>query len=91
MANIDDGSHERKELNGIMYHGTAKTARTSEARGRSAVFAHIRSSLSLNNGLDAFKDPMSYITTALLFLINVGFASIPVYLPTILQGMGYTR
>lgn len=46
---------------------------------------------NLRNGLDALRDPISYINAVLLFIINVGFASIPVYLPTILSHMGYTR
>ena len=51
----------------------------------------IRSRLDVSNGLDAFKDPLSYVNAGLLFTVNVGYSSIPVYLPTILEGMGYTR
>lgn len=34
------------------------------------------------------QDPLSYLMAILLFLINTGFSSIPVYLPTILADMG---
>lgn len=37
----------------------------------------------------AFKDPMSYIAASLLFIINVGYSSIPVYTPTLVAEMGY--
>lgn len=50
----------------------------------------IKTHFNFKNGADALKDPVSYINAALLFIVNNGFASIPVYLPTILSQMGYT-
>ncbi|KAK7543245.1 major facilitator superfamily domain-containing protein [Phyllosticta citricarpa] len=35
-------------------------------------------------------DPKCYLTAAMLFLSNVAFSSIPVFLPTILHGMGHS-
>lgn len=56
-----------------------------------SIMNYLRYSLNFRNGAAAFKDPLSYMNAALLFIINVGFSSIPVYLPTILEGMGYER
>lgn len=50
----------------------------------------IKSRLDLSNFSSALRDPMSYISASLLFIVNVSYSSIPVYLPTILTGMGYT-
>ncbi|KAL3467905.1 major facilitator superfamily domain-containing protein [Aspergillus heterothallicus] len=36
------------------------------------------------------SDPKSYITAFMFFSCNVAFSSMPVFLPTILQDMGYT-
>ncbi|KAL4909319.1 hypothetical protein BDW74DRAFT_80136 [Aspergillus multicolor] len=38
----------------------------------------------------ALFDPKSYITACMFFSCNVAFGSMPVFLPTILQDMGYT-
>ncbi|RDW78654.1 putative MFS transporter [Aspergillus mulundensis] len=38
----------------------------------------------------ALSDPKSYITAFMFFSCNVAFSSMPVFLPTILQDMGYT-
>ncbi|KAL5337726.1 major facilitator superfamily domain-containing protein [Aspergillus crustosus] len=38
----------------------------------------------------ALADPKSYITAFMFFSCNVAFSSMPVFLPTILQDMGYT-
>jgi MFS family permease len=50
----------------------------------------IKTQFNFKNGADAFRDPVSYINAVLLFIVNNGFASIPVFLPTILSQMGYT-
>ncbi|PWN33184.1 MFS general substrate transporter [Meira miltonrushii] len=50
----------------------------------------LNTQFNFKNGADALKDPVSYINAVLLFIVNNGFASIPVYLPTILSQMGYT-
>ncbi|KAK4494609.1 hypothetical protein PRZ48_013965 [Zasmidium cellare] len=36
-------------------------------------------------------DPKSYLTAGMFFCCNVAFSSMPVFLPTILNSMGYTR
>lgn len=51
----------------------------------------IASHFDMRNGLEALRDPISYLNAAMLFLINVGFSAVPVYLPQILNDMGYTR
>lgn len=35
-------------------------------------------------------DPKSYFTAAMFFCCNVAFSSLPVFLPTIIKGMGYS-
>ena len=44
-------------------------------------FAHLR---------DALLDPKCYLTAAMFFCCNVAFSSLPVFLPTIIEEMGYT-
>ncbi|KAF8459576.1 major facilitator superfamily domain-containing protein [Terfezia claveryi] len=39
----------------------------------------------------ALGDAKSWVTALMFFSCNVGFSSLPVYLPTILNDMGYTR
>lgn len=36
-------------------------------------------------------DPKAYITAGMFFCVNVGFGSVPVFLPVILQDAGYSR
>ncbi|SPO19758.1 related to nicotinamide mononucleotide permease [Ustilago trichophora] len=49
----------------------------------------IKEQVSWNKAASAFADPMSYITAALFFIINVGYSSVPVYVPTLIAEMGY--
>ncbi|RMZ83300.1 hypothetical protein DV738_g1359, partial [Chaetothyriales sp. CBS 135597] len=42
----------------------------------------------LSEVLDAFKDPKSYIPALMYFSINVSFASLPLFVPTIISQMG---
>ena len=37
------------------------------------------------------RDPKCYLTAGMLFCCNVAFSSMPVFLPTIVNGMGYSR
>lgn len=62
----------------------------ADGSGGGAVRSFLRSRLNFSNAMAALTDPINYLTSALLFIINVGYAAIPVYLPAILQGMGYT-
>lgn len=39
---------------------------------------------------DALVDPKCYLTAAMFFCCNVAFSSLPVFLPTIIEEMGYT-
>jgi len=49
----------------------------------------IKESISWSKAAAAFTDPMSYITAILFFIINVGYSSVPVYVPTLIAEMGY--
>ena len=40
---------------------------------------------------DTLKDPKSYLTAGMFFACNVAFSSMPVFLPTILSHMGFSR
>lgn len=47
-------------------------------------------SVSLKNVWQTFLDPKPWITALMYFSCNVSFASLPVFLPTILDEMGFT-
>ena len=49
----------------------------------------IKEQVSWSKAASAFADPMSYITATLFFIINVGYSSVPVYVPTLISEMGY--
>jgi hypothetical protein len=86
--------HERKVAEARLYRATIDVG-TSERHwedvGGNRIVAFLKSKLDFANFMSALKDPLSYVNASLLFIVNVGYSSIPVYLPTILQGMGYTR
>ncbi|KAK0617239.1 major facilitator superfamily domain-containing protein [Immersiella caudata] len=46
--------------------------------------------LSLSEALAAFRSPQTWIQPLMYFSCNVSFASLPVFLPAILAGMGYS-
>ncbi|KAJ2904464.1 MFS general substrate transporter [Zalerion maritima] len=41
-------------------------------------------------GLAALRDPGPWLTAAMLFLANMAYSSLPVFLPTVLTDMGYS-
>lgn len=41
--------------------------------------------------LNTLKDPKSYLTAGMFFCCNVAFSSMPVFLPSIVKGMGFSR
>ncbi|KAK4574704.1 hypothetical protein LTR86_001545 [Recurvomyces mirabilis] len=41
--------------------------------------------------LRTLKDPKAYLTASMFFCVNVAFSSLPVFLPTIVHSMGYSR
>jgi hypothetical protein len=84
--------HERQIAEARLYRSSADqhTASVSCASSN-RVSQTIRSHFDLRGGADALRDPISYINAALLFIINVSFSAIPVYLPQILSQMGYTK
>lgn len=44
-----------------------------------------------NEVLKTLKDPKAYLTAGMFFCCNVAFSSMPVFLPTIINSMGFTR
>jgi MFS family permease len=46
--------------------------------------------LKKNEMLATLKDPKAYLTAFMFFFTNVAFASMPVFLPTIIREMGHT-
>lgn len=46
--------------------------------------------LNIKQALSAFGDYKNYLQAAIIFCLNTAFGSLPAYLPTILEGMGYT-
>ncbi len=43
-----------------------------------------------NEVANAIKDPKNYLTAGMFFCCNVAFSSMPVFLPSIINGMGYS-
>ncbi|KAK5165135.1 uncharacterized protein LTR77_009232 [Saxophila tyrrhenica] len=41
--------------------------------------------------LSTLRDPKSYLTAGMFFCCNVAFSSMPVFLPTIVNGMGFSK
>ncbi len=41
--------------------------------------------------LSTLRDPKSYLTAGIFFCCNVAFSSMPVFLPTIINGMGFSK
>ncbi|KAL2754476.1 hypothetical protein ACRALDRAFT_1019523, partial [Sodiomyces alcalophilus JCM 7366] len=48
-------------------------------------------SLETREILQILRDPLAWLTAAMLFLTNMAYASLPVFLPTILSEMGHSR
>jgi len=46
--------------------------------------------LNVKQAFAAFYDYKNYLQAMIIFCLNTAFGSLPAYLPTILQGMGYT-
>src|SRR5687767_8929728 len=46
--------------------------------------------LNLGQAFAAFYDYKNYLQAMIIFCLNTAFGSLPAYLPTILEGMGYT-
>lgn len=59
--------------------GQPATSRLTRAKQR----------INWSEAASAFTDPMSYITASLFFIINVGYSSVPVYVPTLVSEMGF--
>jgi MFS family permease len=65
----------------IQYAATGRATTTWTSR--------LREQISWKQAAAAFTDPLSYITAVLFFIINVGYSSVPVYVPTLIAEMGY--
>ncbi len=63
--------------------GAGSRLRTPSAAGD-------RRPLRSRDVLSVFLDPKAWITAAMLFLANMAYSSLPVFLPTMLREMGYT-
>ncbi|GAA5993303.1 hypothetical protein JCM10908_001421 [Rhodotorula pacifica] len=46
--------------------------------------------ISVAQILQAFKDPIAYLYAAIIFCVNMAFSSLPVFLPTLIEEMGFT-
>ena len=49
----------------------------------------VQQSINWSQAASAFYDPTSYTSAVLLFIINVGYSSVPVYVPTLVAEMGF--
>lgn len=61
----------------------------SEKAGRTGQQRH-KKKFQLSEVFRTLRDPKSYLTAAMFFCCNVAFSSMPVFLPTIIQSMGYS-
>ncbi|KAK0533143.1 hypothetical protein OC835_003110 [Tilletia horrida] len=78
--------------------GSADGAEDQAAEGKGALamsarekaVEEIKAKFNPRAGIEAFKEPLAYCAAALYFLLNCSYSSLPIYLPTILQGLGYS-
>ena len=63
----------------IAYHFVARNQRLDVDKNQG---------LRLNEVLEAFKDPKSFVPGLMYFSVNVCFASLPLFLPTIIADLG---
>ncbi len=63
-------------------------------RGKAAVegshHSPAKRGLDPRDALSAFADPVAWLTAVMFFLANMAYASLPVFLPTILTSMGHS-
>ncbi|CAD6968767.1 unnamed protein product [Tilletia controversa] len=70
--------------------GGAMESTNQPLSARERAIQDIKSKFDPTAGLEAFKEPLAYVTAILYFLLNTSYSSLPVYLPSILQGLGYS-
>lgn len=84
--NVPDGPEHAKYL-------TSRERKVARLRLRKEKDVNARATsgkLKLVEIRDALVDPKCYLTAAMFFCCNVAFSSLPVFLPTIIEEMGYT-
>ncbi|EPQ32141.1 uncharacterized protein PFL1_00338 [Pseudozyma flocculosa PF-1] len=62
----------------------------TEDGGRWTLKARFVDFINWGNAGAAFLDPLSYLISVMFFIINVCYSSVPVYLPTLIEEMGYS-
>jgi len=62
-----------------------------EKKGSQATVPRHRRKFQWREVLRTLQDPKSYLTAGMFFCCNVAFSSMPVFLPTIVSQMGFTR
>ncbi|KAK4544452.1 hypothetical protein LTR36_004343 [Oleoguttula mirabilis] len=63
---------------------------SGKASAQSTVPRH-KQKFRWNEVVKTLQDPKAYLTAAMFFCCNVAFSSMPVFLPTIINQMGYSR
>ena len=85
--NIPDSPEQAKYL-------TTKERKVARLRLRKEKDSNVKGAkpgkVKLTDIRDALVDPKCYLTATMFFCCNVAFSSLPVFLPTIIEEMGYT-
>jgi MFS family permease len=63
---------------------------SSTTTGSTSTRPKARRGLSARNLLSVLADPSAWLTGLIFFLANTAYSSLPVFLPTILRGMGHS-
>ena len=87
FRNIPDSPQEAKYL--TARERKVASLRLVEEKDRDAVGAKPGKVRLIDIG-NTLMDPICYLTAAMFFCCNVAFSSLPVFLPTIIQEMGYS-
>ncbi|OQO09685.1 hypothetical protein B0A48_05087 [Cryoendolithus antarcticus] len=77
----------RRETVDASTDGDEKTFRTT----RSMTLPRHKKKFQLKEVAKTLADPKSYLTAAMFFCCNVAFSSMPVFLPTIINSMGFSK
>ena len=83
-------ARERK-IASLRMRGEAAANTASEKPGAVSNLPRHKRKFKWHEVIDTLKDPKSYLTAGMFFCCNVAFSSMPVFLPTIVNAMGFSR
>lgn len=83
-------SRERK-IAALRMRSEAAANTASEKPGAVSNLPRHKRKFKWTEVISTLKDPKSYLTAGIFFCCNVAFSSMPVFLPTIVNAMGFSR